>query len=324
MKRRTFLLAGLGLTVSSSAGLWLSDKKNRRLQSFRNADVIFGTTVSIQVLHKDAEIANQALEQTFNALRKIDALMSLYRADSQVSQLNLHGKLDDPHPYLLEVLQTAQYLSLQTDGAFDATVQPLWLAANQQHDTRLAKKLVDWKKLNVSKERVSLMQDDMAITLNGIAQGYGIDRALAVLKSYGIEHALLDTGEFGSLGRRDDGNPWTLAIQDPRETNQYAQLLALDGRAMATSGDYASRFTQDYKQHHIFNPRTGMSPTELASVTVLAPSGLLADGLSTASMVLGAEKSLALASQMENVDILCIDKAGHQSRSAGFPENAAG
>jgi thiamine biosynthesis lipoprotein len=250
--------------------------------------------------------------------------MSLHRPDSQVSQLNLHGKLDDPHPQLLHVLHRAQSLSQQTNGAFDVTVQPLWLAANQKSDTDSAKKLVDWKKLSINKDQVHFKHDGMAITLNGIAQGYGVDRALAVLNSHGIKHALLDTGEFGSLGRRDDGKPWALGIQDPRDDNHYTQLLGLDGRAMATSGDYASTFTENYTQHHIFDPHTGSSPTELASVTVLAASGLLADGLSTACMVLGAEKSLALVGQMDNVDILCIDKADRQSRSAGFPANAVG
>jgi thiamine biosynthesis lipoprotein len=324
MKRRTFLLAGLGLTLSSSAALWLSDKKNPELQSFSSADIIFGTTVSIQVLHHDAHGAAQALQAAMNALHNIDSLMSLYRPDSQVSQLNQHGKLYDPHPELLHVLLIAQNLSLQTDGAFDVTVQPLWLAANQRQSIQSAKKHVNWKNLSISKDQVHFAHEGMSITLNGIAQGYGVDRALEVLQSYGIEHALLDTGEFGSLGRRDDGNPWTLAIQNPRDTNQYVQLLALDGRSMATSGDYAARFTDNYQQHHIFDPHTGKSPTELACVTVLAPSGLLADGLSTACMVLGAKKSLALISQMENVDIFCIDKLGHQSRSAGFPLHAAG
>ncbi len=323
MKRRTFIMAGLGLALSGGATLVWQNKKQSVLHSVRAADIVFGTTVSIEVLHHDVPLATEALQRAMGALHEIDALMSLYRPDSQVSLLNTQGKLDHPHPQLLEVLQTAQQLSQQTDGAFDVTVQPLWLAANQQTGDASAVKHVDWKKLQVSKERVYFQRDGMSVTLNGLAQGYGVDRALAVLKSYGIAHALLDTGEFGAMGHRDDGLAWTLAIQDPRASDGYVQALALDGRAMATSGDYASRFTADYREHHIFDPHTGKSPTELASVTVLAPSGLLADGLSTACMVMGTEKSLALVSRMEHVDILCIDKNGHQARSAGFPSGAA-
>lgn len=323
MKRRTLILAGLGLTLGGSAALLWQGKKNQGLQSVRAADIVFGTTVSIQVLHDDVAVAREALQQAMQALRDIDALMSLHRPDSQVSLLNAQGSILDPHPHLLHVLRTAAQLSKQTDGAFDVTVQPLWQAASQHASTNAARTRVDWKKLQITDKQVRFTREGMAITLNGIAQGYGVDRALAVLKSYGIQHALLDTGEFGSLGSRDDGNAWTLAIQDPRAQDQYVQALALDGRAMATSGDYATRFSDDFREHHIFDPRTGKSPAELASVTVLAPSGLLADGLSTACMVMGAERSLALAGRMERVDILCIGKDGRQSRSAGFPSDAA-
>lgn len=333
MKRRTLLFAALGLSMAGGSARWLlgssTDAPNSPVAVA--ADLVFGTTASLQVRHEDPAVAHAALTAAMTALKEIDALMSLYRPDSQVSQLNREGKIDRPDARLVQVLQTASQLARDSDGAFDVTVQPLWHAHAIGSDASAVLERVNWRKLAVSDQQVRLADKSMAITLNGLAQGYGVDQAMQALRQHGIRDALLDTGEFGALGVRDDGSPWTLGIRHPRkppsrpdaDPKAYAQVIALDGRCMATSGDYATRFTtqaaEDFSQHHIFDPRTGQSPAELASVTVLAPSGILADGLATACMVLGAEKSLALAAHYEQVDIFCIDKAGHTTRSAGFP-----
>ncbi len=315
MKRRTVLTAMLGLPVLGATGLWLREPQ---LRSYTDAGIVFGTTVSMTVLHENETVARAALSSAFTALRAVDALMSVYRADSQVGRLNQVGWLYQPDPRLVQVLDTAQHLSRLTDGAFDVTVQPLWHAANAQQPVLPALSRVDWRKLDVSDRELRLRETGMALTLNGIAQGYGADQALAALKRHGIRHALLDTGELASLGTNETGDPWSLAVRDPRDENRYAQVLAADGRCLASSGDYATRFTDDFSQHHIVDPHTGSSPTELAAVSVLAPSGLLADGISTACMVLGTMKSLALAASLKDVDVLCITKAGVMHRSPGF------
>lgn len=319
MKRRTFLSGALGLSVAGAGGLWLQSKHDSKLRSYTAADIAFGTTISLQVLHHDAGLAHAALDAAVSAVKQVDALMSLHRSGSQLSQLNQHGRYDQPDARFVQVLQQAQELARLSDGAFDVTVQPLWEAATHADTSTQALALVDWRKLSVSHERILLSQQGMAVTVNGLAQGYGVDQALQALQQHGIQHALLDTGEFGTLGQRIDGKAWTLGIRDPRHADQLVQALPLDGRRMATSGDYETRFSDDFSRHHIFDPHSGNSPTELASVTVLAPSGLLADGLSTAFMVMGVEKSLALAAQFDAVDVLCIDKQGRQSRSKYFP-----
>ncbi len=320
MKRRTVLTAMLGLPVLGATGLWLREPQ---LRSYTDAGIVFGTTVSMTVVHENETVARAALSSAFTALREVDALMSVYRADSQVGRLNQVGWLSQPDPRLVQVLDTAQHLSRLTDGAFDVTVQPLWRAANAQQPVLPALSRVDWRKLDVSDRELRLRETGMALTLNGIAQGYGADQALAALKRHGIRHALLDTGELASLGTNEAGDPWSLAVRDPRDENRYAQVLAADGRCLASSGDYATRFTDDFSQHHIVDPHTGASPTELAAVSVLAPSGLLADGVSTACMVLGAKKSLALVASLADVDVLCITKTGIMYRSRGFPQAAS-
>lgn len=320
MKRRTILSAALGMAALGVGGWWSARARRPELQEFATGGVVFGTTASLRVLHDDEAAARAALSAAMAALHGVDRLMSLHRPDSELSRLNRDGLLERPHPQLLAVLQAAQATAQLTGGAFDVTVQPLWDAANGSADKSAALARVGWRKLEVSAERVRLREPGMAVTLNGIAQGYGADVALAALRAHGIAHALLDSGEFGSLGRRDDGQPWTLAVRDPRDLQAAAHLLSADGRCLATSGDYATAFSEDFSRHHIVDPATGASPQELASVSVLAPTGLQADALSTACMVLGMERSLQLAARLPHVDVLCIAKSGEVRRSAGFPD----
>lgn len=295
---------------------------------YRGFDLAFGTSVSVQLLHADEKQANLAIEDAFAEAKKIDSLMSIYRQGSQVFTLNATGRVDRPDPYLAAILHAARELSVLTDGAFDVTVQPLWSTYEQaQSEGGLpgeagvdrARALVDWRQLVFDDKRVQLLQPGMAITLNGIAQGYATDMALGAVRKRGIEHALLDIGEYGALGSRDITRPWMLAIQDPRTNAPIPQPFRMDGRCVATSGDYETSFSADFSQHHIFDPRTGKSPPELASVTVVAPNALMADGLSTAFMVMGRVKALELVSGLDNVDVMLIDKSGTRWQSPGFP-----
>lgn len=336
MKRRSFMFAALGAAIIGADGLLpapaagqLSNSDDlgdcRRL--YAGADLAFGTTIAIQVAHADATIARRAIADALHAAKDIDHLMSLHRADSAVMRLNRTLALAQPDAHLQAVLDFAQQLSARTDGAFDITVQPLWLAyAAAAGRSRLptdaeraaAMAATGYRRLRVNAELVSL-EPGMAITLNGVAQGYAVDQARAALQAHGIEHALLDTGEFAACGRKSGQRPWTIGIRDPRDAAALATAIAMDGRCVATSGDYETVFTPDFLHHHIFDPAAGDSPVELASVTVLAPTGLQADGWSTAFMVMGSARSLAMAASLPAIDLMLIDKRGTIRRSAGFP-----
>jgi thiamine biosynthesis lipoprotein len=254
--------------------------------------------------------------------RRIDGLMSLYDPASQVFRLNRDKVLHAPDPHLLAVLSHARALSRLTLGAFDITVQPLWRGFHDATGAPPARErlrsLVDWTGVQAGPGRVVLGRAGMAITLNGLAQGYAADLALAALRGHGIRHALVDTGEYAALGRAG-ARPWTLCVRDRRAQDGLAARLVLDGRCAATSGDHAAAFTPDRPHHHIVDPATGDAPAELASVTVVAPTGLEADGLSTAFMVMGARRAHTLAARLPGVDLLTIGKGGETWKSAGFP-----
>lgn len=315
-------LAYLGGTANALAGL----------TPYSGSARAFGTTMTVQVLHDNAAQAQVAIADALAQACQVDTLMSLHQATSQVYQLNLQGRLDAPHEHLVKVLTYAQDLSAQTAGAFDVTVQPLWQAFSQAHErgelpsaqaVASAKALVDWQALELDEQSVRLKRPGMGVTLNGVAQGYAADLAMAALQAQGITHALVDTGEFGTLGDKAAGRPWVLGIKNPRQTDALTASASLNGRALATSGDYETFFSPDYLHHHIFDPATGDSPTDLASVTVLAPTGLMADGLSTAFMVLGAKRALAMAHQLPHVDALLILKNGAIQKTPHFPAMSA-
>ncbi|MYM42107.1 FAD:protein FMN transferase [Duganella qianjiadongensis] len=323
MKRRTFIASAVGSIAGVAGCVW-----THGATLHTGAALAFGTTISISVVHTDAELAARAISDGLRAAQQIDALMNIYRPDSQVFQLNRDGYLNQPDRRLLQVLQQGAQLSQMTDGAFDVTVQPLWLLYSQAASAgrlpdaaaiRRARSLVNWRELEIRPEQIRFQRTGMALTLNGLAQGYAADQALAAVQKYGIRDALLDTGEFIARGQRGMQRPWTLGVRDPRDDGKLATTLRAQGCSVATSGDYECLFTPDYRHHHIFDPALGDSPPELASVTVLAPNALLADGLSTAFMVMGWERAQALAARMPAVDLLVIDKQGHSRCSAGFP-----
>jgi thiamine biosynthesis lipoprotein len=335
MNRRKMISASLGLgalAATARLGAFASSEPAQDLKPYSLAGHALGTSVSLLVLHADAGRARAALADALAEVQAVDALMSLFRDDSQLAELNRAGELARPDGRLLEVLRYSQELSDRTQGAFDVTVQPLWKAFTKAKELGglpepaalvEARALVDWRDLVSSEQAVRLRRPGMAVTLNGVAQGYAADRALAAVRRYGVEHALIDAGEFDTLGGKQHGDPWMLGIRHPREHDALAARLAMDGRALATSGDYETFFTPDFLHHHIFDPATGDSPTELASASVLAPNALQADGLSTAFMVLGVERSLTLAATLPGVDALLIGKNGQSWRTSGLPALAA-
>ncbi|MES2758657.1 MAG: FAD:protein FMN transferase [Pseudomonadota bacterium] len=322
MLRRKFLAASLGTIAVGIGGCAPGG-----LQLFTGAALAFGTTITVAVLHGNAREAEAAIADALDQAMQVDALMSIYSPASQVFQLNRDGVLKHPHRHLLAVLDQARALSELTRGAFDITVQPLWQAFRQaaadatlpsSEQRKRAKSRVGWRRVSHAPDRV-LLGKAGAITLNGLAQGYAADLAMTAVRAHGIDDALLDTGEFSAHGSKGAGQPWTLGVLDPRDANALAAQMRLDGRCVATSGDYAATFTPDFAHHHIFDPSTGDSPRELASVTVLAPRAMLADGLSTAFMVMGARKAHALAAQLPGVDVMTINKRGVIWRSPAFP-----
>ncbi len=334
MKRRQFFLSLAGAATVGWAGWrwlprsgWGARTRGAAARVTRSGWAL-GAPVKLTVFHPDAGQAESALEAAFAELEQVEHVMSLYRPDSQVCRLNASGHLADPHPWLVEVLRAAADLSRRTGGVFDITVQPLMrlyldaaAAGRLPTDAEIAaaRAKVDWRRVELADGQVRLRGNGTAITLNGIAQGFAADAVGRVLAAHGIASALIDTGEIGTLGapaRRDD---WSIGIQHPRQPGDFLGVARLNGRCLATSGDYETRFAEDFTQHHLLDPRTGRSPGELASVSIAAPTALQADALSTAAFVLGLDHGRALVEGTPGAAALFVTKGGHTVRTADFP-----
>jgi FAD:protein FMN transferase len=323
--RRQWLRTSLGLGAALAAGL-PANAVQQPLVWRERALLGFGTTLWLRAAHADAAVADRGLDAAVQAIRHVEAQMSLFDPASAVSRLNRDGELRAADADLLAVLRLAQHVAARSGGAFDVTVQPLWLAWDAAHRAgraptpqalARAHALVGWRSLRVEDDRVRFARPGMAITLNGIAQGYAADLARERLRAHGIAHALLDTGEWTPLGSGPGERPWTLAVADPRDAAHAVTALHTQGRSVATSSDVHTAFTADRRHHHIFDPRTAESPVQLASVTVAAPSCALADALTKVMFMGGIADALALARHW-GVDVLAIDKAGGWRASPGL------
>ncbi len=328
--RRRFLqqAIGAGGLLTAGAYVWRASP----LQIVRRTAAALGSQVEIMVLDDDTTHAELAINAAFAAIDEVESVMSLYRPTSLLCELNRTGQLDAPHPWLREVLEHALALSIASRGAFDVTVQPLWQCwATAQRQGRTptsieldaARRLVDYRQLVVSPQGIRLARPNMQLTLNGIAQGFAADRAVAALGEHGIRHALVNTGEHRPLGTKSDSAAWSIGIQHPRELDAYVAIAELNDRALATSGDYASHFSADRQHHHIVDPHSGYSPSELSSVSVLAPTALQADALSTALFVLSVDAGAKLIASQPQIDALWVLKDGRSLSTRGFNQEVA-
>ncbi|MDG1324247.1 MAG: FAD:protein FMN transferase [Opitutales bacterium] len=267
------------------------------------------------------------MDAALDKIEHVEQLMSLYRTDSQLSLLNRQGALRNPHPDLVTALKKSIELSQRSEGAFDVTVQPLWKLYAGHSDSRSlpteaeigkVRQRMGWEYIRVEPEIIYFDRPGMQVTLNGVAQGLAADLARQALEEWGIENALIDAGEFNAIGSPEQRDSWHIGVQHPRQLGSIAKTR-LQGRCLSTSGDYASKFSDDYCHHHLLDPRTGLSPLKLSAVSVAAPTGLEADSLSTALFVLGPEKAKEMVESMDLVDALFVSKSGDITATDGFP-----
>jgi FAD:protein FMN transferase len=317
--RRQWLRWGSGVFAAGLAGQGaFAVMSDPQLVWRERALIGFGTTLWLRAAHHNADQLELALNDAVKAIRSVEADMSLFNPDSAVSRLNRDGVLLKPSAQLLSVLSLAQHVSARSQGAFDVTVQPLWNVWSQaqaadalpdRKQLQLQRKLVNWRALEVNLEQIRLNHKGMGISLNGIAQGYAADLVRAVLQSHGVMHALIDTGETATLGNAPGDKPWRFGVESAAKPNAQQPVMTADGRAMATSSDAHMAFTPDHVHHHIFNPRTGDSPRDWSSATVVAPSCAMADAL-TKVFFMCPPSMVQRTARAWGVDVIMQDKSG--------------
>ena len=233
-------------------------------------------------------------------LARIERIFSLYRQDSALVRLNRAGRLDAPPSELLDVLTLAGGIHEATGGAFDPTVQPLWKALAEGGDARAAAALIGWQDVRFDAREVRFNRAGMALTLNGIAQGYASDRIAALLRARGLRDVLVDIGEVVALGQNPKGHAWQAGIAAP--DGQIVRRISLADRALATSAPMGTVLPGG--QGHIIGPR-GQTPRH-ALVSVSAPRAALADGLSTALCLLDAPAGRAALGRFAGTELAFV------------------
>lgn len=305
--------------------LWAFHRTRRVVTVDSGFRQTMGTFAHILVVADNEPKANEAIEAAFAEIRDINARMSDYDPNSLLSKVNQQAfaapvKVDDG---LFEVLIASVRYSRLSDGAFDITVGPvvqLWRKANYSgmaptpEQLQKAKEAVGYQNLilDTDTKTVRFAKDGMALDLGGIAKGYAVDRAVAILKQAGLSGGMVDIGgNLRCFGIPANHAPhWFIGLQDPAHEEDILLRLNMDDRAVATSGDYR-RFVMinGQKHSHIVNPATADSAQTLSSVTIITNDAMAADALSTAVSVLGDKKGMALIETIPNTEAILIPHA---------------
>ncbi|MDH4060409.1 MAG: FAD:protein FMN transferase, partial [Aquincola sp.] len=180
---------------------------------------------------------------------------------------------------------------------------------------------IGWRglELDARTRSVRFLREGMRIDLGGFAKGHAVDNAAAILLRHGIHHAHVAAGGDSRVIGDKRGRPWTIGVRDPRRADRLVALLPLVDTAISTSGDYERYFERDgVRHHHIVDPATGMSPSSVHSVTVMASDGLTCEALSKTVFVLGVERGIALVESMEGADAIVVDAQGQLHTSSGM------
>jgi FAD:protein FMN transferase len=321
------LLASLGVPAGSSAG---------ELERLEYRQILMGVPVRILVYARDKELANAAVHDAFERVRQLNLIFSDYDEDSEISQLTRQAAPGRPTPVSAElatVLAASLDISRRSEGAFDVTVGPLvslWRASRRTkrlptaEALATAQKRVGYEAVHVDLKRrvVTLDKPGMRLDFGGIVKGYAADEARAVLKARGFSQCLVALSGDISAGDPPPGQPgWRVGIgglEPARE--EPKEFVWLKNMCVSTAGD-AFQFVEigGKRYSHLVDPKTGLGITRRVSVTVIAPTGLISDGLDSAAAILGPEKGLKLIETTPGVCARFVEltKSGPQTFEVG-------
>jgi len=289
----------------------------------QRARVSMGTELRVTLWTGDEHAAGVAIEAVFNEFERLESLMSVWRAGSDIQRLNAAAGQGAVavSPDVIAVLRDARQISEWTDGRFDVTFAALsdvWRFDHQDQDNRLPDMnevrrrlpLIDYKALEIDDRAgtARLARAGMRVNLGGIGKGFAVDHGIAILQRAGFKNFTIQSGGDLFAAGLKDGRPWRFGLQDPRgPTGRTFAAVELSDSSFSTSGDYERYFMKDGRRyHHIIDPRSGMPARGCRSVTILAPNATLADGLSTGVFLLGPADGMALVNRLQNVDAVIV------------------
>ena len=302
----------------------------RRTHKVTQSRPAMGTVVSVSVLARSAHRAQEGIGRAFEEMDRLIRIFSRYESVSAVSHLNESGSLNGAPPEFTQVLSHSLRMHELSGGAFDISVAPVLdlfrermaaLASVEPSasEIREALQLVGAAHIDVKQNRVTFKRAGMAVTLDGIAKGFIVDVIADVLRRHKVKDYLINAGgDIRTSGAKEGRHPWTVAVQNPTKNGTYPDTIHVTNAAVATSGSYEIYFDRDQLLHHIVNATTGRSPAECASVSVVAPSTVAADALSTTVFVMGPVDGVRFVDGLQGCECLIIDRDGRHVRSRGW------
>lgn len=318
------LLCMAAFTAATSQAAWHGDEQ-----------AIMGTRVNVALWLEDDEKAEQAVAAVMAEMRRIDQQYSPYIETSELSRMNQlapKATAEKPLPISAElssIIDKSLYYSRLSNGAFDITFASLgryydYRAKLKPSEQQLEELLpaINYKfiHLDTKANTVWFEHPKVYVDLGGIAKGYSVDRAVEILRGFGVKHAHVSAGGDSRVLGNKFGKPWLVGIKNPRAKDKVAITLPLEDCAISTSGDYERYFIDSDGQrvHHIINPRTGKSPHGIVSVSVIGPNGFDTDPLTKTIFIMGPEKGLAIINNMPGFDAVIITEQGKVHYSKGL------
>jgi len=301
-----------------------------RAEWLQREQAIMGTRCVVELWSEDPARGLAAIEAVFAEFRRIDAAMSTYKPDSELSRVNATAAQAPMRisRELYDLLATSIEYSRLTGGAFDITYASVgYLYDYRAHSHPDAEAIVaalpgiDYRHIELIPETQSVhfRQQGVRIDLGGIGKGYAVDRGIAVLQGLGIDRAMVNAGGDTRIIGDRLGRPWVVGIRHPDDENRVVLRIPLTDTAMSTSGDYERFFEEDgVRYHHILDPRTGRSASKVRSVTIIAATATRTDALTKSVFVMGAEDGIRFIDSLGDVDAIAVTPDGKVVYSKGL------
>ncbi len=296
----------------------------------RVEDGIMGTRIVVELWSDNKANGEAAVAAVLDEMRRIDAAMSTYKPDSELSKVNAQAAKQPVRisQELFDLLSTSIAYSNLTGGAFDVTYASVGFMYDfrqrvrpDEEQIRDALPGINYRHLilDPKTQTVKFAREGVRVDLGGIGKGHAVDRGIAVLQARRIKHALVSAGGDSRIIGDRFGKPWVVGIRHPDRKNEVIARIPLEDAALSTSGDYERYFDeQGVRYHHIIDPKTGRSASKVRSATIIGPTATRTDGLSKTAFVLGPEKALELYNTLEDVDAILVAPDGRVLYTKGL------
>lgn len=289
---------------------------------FKRTCKLMGNMFSFSIVHDDEDWANHCIREVVAEIKRIEALLTTFREDSQTNQINREAGIRavEVDREVFDLIRRSIKISGLTQGAFDITYgsidKRLWnfdksmTSLPHPAEARKMVRLIDYRNIEMNDANCSvfLKKKGMRIGFGGIGKGYAADRGKKLLQDLGIKSGVVNAaGDLTAWGGQIDGKPWTIGIADP-DTKMPFSSIPLNEMAIATSGNYEKFVVIDGKRYsHTIDPKTGLPVTGIKSVSIISPMAELSDALATPVMVMGISAGLDMINQMKGVACIAID-----------------